>query len=285
MKVLLKLLGCFLVAILSLVLSGFVSQLLKLPSAAVADQTLQMLMAALACCILTAGLIPLARGLGGPGAVRACAMTAFMLLAFAVNTLIEAFFFITTFRSSAAAAAAMYLVSAVLIGWATGLMFGSSDTPSALPTLRFTGDLGRTALAWIGWPFIYLLFGSCIAPIVLPYYRSIPSLHIPPLGTIVAVQLVRSVFFLASSLPLIALWRGSRRDLWFSLGLAHFVTVGGFGVVAGTFLNAVLRITHGIEIACDSFAYAGLLVLLFGGEKLALSHSSHPSEQPPALAL
>jgi hypothetical protein len=39
--------------------------------------------------------------------------------------------------------------------------------------------------------------------------------------------------------------------------------VGIFGLVAASFLPAVLRITHGVEITCDSFAYAGLLVLLF----------------------
>ena len=45
--------------------------------------------------------------------------------------------------------------------------------------------------------------------------------------------------------------------------MAHAFTVGFYGLVGATFLPMVLRVAHSIEIAGDSFAYAGLLVLLF----------------------
>ena len=99
---------------------------------------------------------------------------------------------------------------------------------------------------------------------MVPYYNAgIAGLRIPALSTILVVQLVRSVIFLAASLPFIALWKGSRRGLWLALGMAHAFTVGFYGLVGATFLPMVLRVAHSVEIAGDSFAYAGLLVLLF----------------------
>jgi hypothetical protein len=71
------------------------------------------------------------------------------------------------------------------------------------------------------------------------------------------------------SLPLIALWKDTRRNLWLALGTGHAVTVGVFGLITANFMPPVLRLTHGVEIICDSFAYAGLLVLLFAARQSA----------------
>jgi hypothetical protein len=121
----------------------------------------------------------------------------------------------------------------------------------------------RLVAAWFAFPVIYLVFGMCVAPIVLPYYRGISFLHIPPMLTIIELQMIRSVVFLACSLPLIALWKGTRRHLWIALGLAHAVVVGLYGLTSTTFLPRILRVTHGVEILADSFVYTGVLVSLF----------------------
>jgi hypothetical protein len=81
--------------------------------------------------------------------------------------------------------------------------------------------------------------------------------------TIIELQMIRSVVFLACSLPLIALWKGTRRHLWIALGLAHAVVVGLYGLTSTTFLPRILRVTHGVEILADSFVYTGVLVSLF----------------------
>jgi hypothetical protein len=129
---------------------------------------------------------------------------------------------------------------------------------------RFIALIGRGAAAWLGWPVIYLFFGMCISPIVVPYYRAgIAGLRIPPMSIILQLQLIRSIVFLAASLPLMTMWKGSRRNLWLALGLAHAAVVGLYELIGATFLPLVLRITHSFEITADSFAYAGLLVLLF----------------------
>jgi hypothetical protein len=122
----------------------------------------------------------------------------------------------------------------------------------------------RIVSGWLAWPAVYLLFGMCIAPIVTPYYSAgFAGLRIPTLGVVVTTQLIRSLPFLITSLFFVALWQGSRRGLWLALGLAHAFTVGFYGLVGATFLPMVLRAVHSVEITCDSFAYAGLLVLLF----------------------
>jgi cytochrome bd-type quinol oxidase subunit 2 len=117
----------------------------------------------------------------------------------------------------------------------------------------------------------------CVAPFVEPYYTSgALGLRIPPMLTIFELQLFRSVVFLAISLPFIAMWKDSRRNLWLALGLTHAVVVGIYGLVGATFLPMVLRISHSLEITGDSFAYAGLLVLLF-------TASAVPAAKPAAV--
>jgi hypothetical protein len=102
-----------------------------------------------------------------------------------------------------------------------------------------------------------------IAPIVVPTYRAgIAGLVLPPLSTIMLVQLVRSPLFLLASLPFLILWKGKRGSLIFSLGLAHWFTVGLFGLLQAHQFSMTLRIAHSLEICADSFAYAALLVLL-----------------------
>jgi hypothetical protein len=141
--------------------------------------------------------------------------------------------------------------------------------------------LTRSAAAWLAWPLIYLIFGMCIAPIVTPYYAAgVAGLRIPAMSVVVETQLIRSVFFLASSLPFVALWNGSRRSLWLTLGLAHAVVVGYYGLASATFLPWILRIVHSAEITADSFAYAGLLVLLFA-EPPAANASARTVESSP----
>jgi hypothetical protein len=127
-------------------------------------------------------------------------------------------------------------------------------------------------VAWLGWPVTYFVFGACVVPFVLPYYTSgALGLQLPPVGTVFEVQLLRSVIFLAASLPFIALWKGSRLGLWLALGSAHAVVVGLYGIISATFLPMIMRVAHGLEITADSFAYAGLLVLLFAARKESAS--------------
>jgi len=267
MRTILRIAVCWVAFVAALLLSGVISGILHLPAAPMPGNTppqtlfLAQLVAGL---VLVVGIVPLSRGLAASVPLRAGAIANFIVLALGVNGMIEAKMFTHFLDNGIASASVFYGFLAVLLGAALGWSFGAPPPAAGLPHRSWLAWIPRVAAVWLAWPVIYFFFGACISPVVVPYYNAgIAGLRIPPLSIILSIQLVRSVIFLAASLPFLALWKGSRRGLWLTLGLAHAFTVGLYGLVGATFLPVVLRITHSVEIAGDSFAYAGLLVLLF----------------------
>lgn len=267
MKTAIRLVLCWIAFIVALILGGFINQALHfrvgiLPGGAT-PQSL-FLAQLVAGAVLVVGLWPLARSLAAPAVLRAAAIVSFLLFALGVNGIIEARRFTNFLDRGISPAVIFYFCLAVVFGGALGLLFGGSGQPDGFPRRALVHWPWRIVCAWLAWPAVYLFFGACIAPIVVPYYNAgIAGLRIPTLGVVITMQLIRSVLFLATSVFLMALWKGSRRSLWLALGLAHAFTIGLYGIVGATFLPMVLRITHSIEMTCDAFAYAGLLVLLF----------------------
>lgn len=145
--------------------------------------------------------------------------------------------------------------------------------------LRGRGLAGRLALAILTFPSLYFFFGMTIVPIVKPYYDQLEYLTIPPMATMLGVLVLRSAMFLVVSLLVIVAWHASRMRLVVGLGLGHFAAVGFVGLVQATFLPAVLRWTHGVEILADSMFYALVLVWLLlprkqGREKSAVGSAA-----------
>jgi hypothetical protein len=214
---------------------------------------------------LVLGLWPMAQRLAGSFAVRMGAITSFLFFAFAVNSLLEASVFTHFVDGSLPAESLVFGLEALFVAFALAFFFGGGGEPAGFPRRGWLAWTGRGAIAWLAWPTIYFFFGACVAPIVVPYYNAgIAGLRLPTLSVIFEMQLLRSLIFLAASLPFVTLWKGSRRGLWLALGLAHAFVVGMYGLMGATFLPMVLRIAHGAEMTGDSFAYAGVLVLLFG---------------------
>ncbi|HUX46324.1 MAG TPA: hypothetical protein VMV57_16380 [Terracidiphilus sp.] len=267
MKTAWKLMACWAAFVVALMATGAVMQVLHLQPVSPADATpmaTQMFWQMLSGAVLVLGLYPLARSLAGSFAMRAAALGGFIFLVLGINGTIEGKFFTHLLDGKVAAATTFFIILALLLGGTMAWSFGTAEHGEGLAQHGPTGWAGRGVVAWLSWPVIYLAFGICVAPIVVPYYtRGAAGLTIPPLDTIVELQLFRSVIFLAATLPLIALWKGSRMGLWVALGLTHAVVVGVYGLVGATFLPWVLRVAHSLEITGDSFAYAGLLVLLF----------------------
>ncbi len=289
MKVALKLAACWVAFLAAMMLSGIASQILHLPMISPPDNTgmtIRVLVQLFAGALLVLGLYPLSQRIAGPPSLRALMVGGFFFLAVGVNGIIETRIFTHILDGRIPTAILFYVFEAIFIGAALGFFFGETGAASGLPHRGVAAWSARSVAAWLGWPFVYLFFGTCVSPIVVPYYRAgIAGLFIPSMSTILEVQLVRSVMFLVASLPLIAMYKGSRRGLWLTLGLAHAFTVGIYGLAAATFLPWVLRITHSIEITCDSFAYAGLLVLLFaapGASRLKASVKLAASPAHPA---
>lgn len=289
MKDLLKLIACWFVFVAAMFLSGVVTTILHIPAAATpggaSAQTLFLSQLA-AGAVLVIGLWPLARSLAAPVAVRAAMLAGFLFLILGVNGTIEAKKFTNFLDAGIGSSLVFYISLSVFVGAAAGILFGGAGEPSGLPHRGWPAWTWRAAVAWLGWPVIYFFFGMCVAPIVVPYYNAgIAGLRIPSLDVVFETQLIRSAVFLASSLPLVALWKGSRRGLWLALGLAHAFTVGLYGLVGATFLPMVLRITHSVEITGDSFAYAGLLVLMFGMPAAKTTPAAQPVRNPQPQAL
>ena len=289
MRTILRIAICWVAFVAALFLSGIVSGILHLPAAPMpGNSTPQTMFLAqlVAGLVLVVGIFPLARGLAASTPLRAVAVGSFILLALGVNGMIEAKKFTHFLDNGIASVSVFYGFLAVFLGVALGFFFGAPSPAAGLPHRSWQAWIPRVAAVWLAWPVIYFFFGMCVAPIVVPYYNAgIAGLRIPPLSTILVVQLVRSVIFLAASLPFIALWKGSRRSLWLTLGLAHAFTVGVYGLAGATFLPMILRVSHSLEITGDSFAYAGLLVLLFAAPAAATASArtigSAPTETVP----
>src|SRR6185436_19515688 len=103
---------------------------------------------------------------------------------------------------------------------------------------RFRGQFRPAQWAWrlgaaiLAFPVIYFLFGMIVGPFVVDSYRAGEfGLTLPGLRTLVAVQLVRSVLFLAAALPVLAAWRGPRLRLGRALGAAFVLLLGWFGML------------------------------------------------------
>jgi hypothetical protein len=268
MKDLFKLAICWIAFIAAAIVSGIISRIFHLPSITLpGGMSIQSMFLAqlVGGVVLVVGLYPLARGLAARGVVRAAAIGGFLLMGFGLNGLIETRIFTHFLDGGIGGSVAFYAALAAFLGAAIGFSFGSNGQPTGFARRTLLAWLWRGAVAWLAWPVTYFFFGMCIAPVVTPYYRAgIAGLQLPSsVAVIFGVQLIRSVFFLSTSLPFVALWKGSRRSLWFTLGLAHAFTIGIFGLVGAAWLPMVLRVVHSVEITGDSFAYAGLLVLLF----------------------
>jgi hypothetical protein len=268
MKDLFKLVICWIAFIAAVITSGIISRVFHLSSITLPggfSVQSMLLLQLIGGAVLVVGLYPLARGLAARGIVRAAAIGGFLLLAFGLNGLIETRIFTHFLDGGMGGAVAFYASLAVVLGAAIGFLFGSEGQPAGFAHRSLPAWLWRGAVAWLAWPVTYFFFGMCIAPIVTPYYRAgIAGLQLPnSILALFGVQLIRSVFFLATSLPFVALWKGSRRSMWLTLGLAHAFTIGIFGLVGAPWLPMILRIVHSLEITGDSFAYAGVLVLLF----------------------
>jgi hypothetical protein len=235
--------------------------------------------------LLVAGLAPLSARLGGSRIQRGAAIFAMTFVALAVNTMIEAYVFSNLITIGVAWMCVHYILPCLFLTIGLVLLFGRHEKPLGLPSFSPTQWAWRVAVAWLAFPVIYLLFGMCVAPFVVNTYNAgIAGLTIPPMAVIIRTQLLRSALFLGSSLPIIALWSGSRRNLFLLFGLAASMMVGIVGLAQATWLPTVLRVAHSIEITFDSFAYVGVLVLLFASHKTVTeetTESIHPAEMLP----
>lgn len=274
-------------SILSGMLAGALHIVIPNFNPATANPQTMFLMFILACPLLGLGLVPLAYGIRGSRTIRWLSLALFLFLCLAVNTVIEMrIFTIALAHGGAGALVASFILPAILCA----LLLASigdgetNESPVSVAVDEFfaahsaTGWLWRFILAIFAFPLAYLIFGMMVAPFVVDYYRhGIAGLILPSMSVILPTQMVRSTLFLIASLPFIILWKKTRGSLIFSLGLAHWLVVGLFGLVQALWFPPVLRIAHSLEIGGDSFAYAAAIVfLLFPRSQAIRAHHVAP---------
>ena len=235
-----------------------------------ADQAIVGQYTLLACLILALALAAVSRGLSGGFFSRWLILFFFTWIAYAVNNYFEAAIF-STMSAAALYSVVLFLPASLLCSAGVAWLF-----PPVMPGATFfaqarTFFAGRTLGNWtwrlgaafLAFPLAYYLFGSLIAPIVLPYYQhGTNQLALPGWDQILPVLALRSLLFLLVCLQILIAWKLSNRSLFLTLGLALFILVGGIGMLEAYWLVPVLRVTHTLEIFTDEMVYAGALVLL-----------------------
>ena len=234
-----------------------------------ADERSLALFGLIASVALGLALGPLAAGLALRFAARWAILALLTYVCLGLNTAIEAAIFTTVGGTSGLLV--LNAFSAIPFGAALAALFRPATAPEAWASRwrRFRGQFQPAQWAWrlgaavLAFPVIYFLFGMIVGPFVVDSYRAGQfGLVLPGLGTIVPVQLVRSVLFLAASLPVLVAWRGSRLRLGLALGAAFVLLLGLFGMLQAYWLPTPMRLIHSAEIFGDAVAYAAVLVVL-----------------------
>lgn len=220
--------------------------------------------------LLALGLAVVARGLRGSFVVRALVLALFIWIAYTVNTQLEATI-VSTYAQGIWFALVVNSVAALLCGAVVAFLFppeGASEG-AAMTGNSFWASRNVTAWAWrlvaaaVVFMLIYFVFGLMVVPFTSEYYRqNMFGLVMPTIEQLLPILFTRSVLFLLACLPILVLWQKSNRALFWRLGLALFLLVGGVIMLYATWLPLYVRVPHTLEILADEFVYAGALVFL-----------------------
>lgn len=186
-----------------------------------------------------------------------------------INNTIEASIF-TTIGGGQTALVSMLFLSAFAAG-AVVLLFGNQEITGSFSDTAHRYFDNRTAMQWafrlsltvLAFPAVYFFFGMPVGLLVGKFYQDQSfGLHMPSLGVVIGVQFVRSLLSLVAVLPILVIWRGSRRSLVWTCGLNLFVVAGLFGLIQAYWMPWTLRSIHTVELLLDSVVYGWLVAAL-----------------------
>ncbi|MGA9191914.1 MAG: hypothetical protein WBZ24_09295 [Anaerolineales bacterium] len=212
----------------------------------------------------------LATQLGGGYIARWLSLASLLWIAYTVNTQLEAAI-VSSYATGRAFAIVSGAVTALVGGAVVAWMFpGRSVDDSAWGSMkgffarRTAGAcIGRLVLAALVFMPIYFVFGLLVLPFTGTYYQEqLFGLAMPTMAQLLPTLFARSLLFLLVTLPILAMWRGTRMSLFWRLGLSLFMLVGFNIMLVATWLPVYVRFPHTLEILADEFVYAGALVWL-----------------------
>jgi hypothetical protein len=264
---------CGLAFMAGTMLGGMLAGLIGMPTPPMPEGTVPetlMLFQLLASPLLALALAFLSRGIQGRFVCRWLILSSLAWVAYGVNTVLEAAIF-TTYGGASPFTVVIILFGSLACAALVAALFPPEDRGQGfVARLRaFFGARSGSQWAWrlplaaVAFVPIYLFFGRLVVPFTYDYYQhQMAGLTAPGWGQILPVLFLRSLLFMAASLPVLVTWGRSRRSLVLSLGFAMFVMVGGMGLVGGYWLPLKVRLFHGVEILADSLVYAWVVVLL-----------------------
>jgi hypothetical protein len=248
-----------------IMIAGALVTSLGLPFPEVPGQTWIPILGYLTAVTLSVGIALLARGLAGTPLKRGWILFVFFYVAFVINNQIEAIVYTTTAEPPTML---LFFVLPCLMAAATAVFLtrspgGGDILQTVFADRPITKWWWRLVLAWLAFPIIYYFFGALIYPLVADAYTGPDfGLRLPgPLVVVGAVSL-RSLLFLAVTIPILASWQGSRRGLLLSLTVSLAAMVGVAGMFESTWMPLQMKLAHGVEIIADSFFHAWVLVAL-----------------------
>jgi hypothetical protein len=268
-----KLLLCSVVFAVGLVVGGMVVTMLGLqppPMPAGLDGQSAMRFLLLQSPLLALVLALLARHLSGGFWARTLMLVALTWICNSLNNQIEATFF-AGMKTGFLFTITTFLFPAFFVSMAVAGLFPSTHPKERLAAAakaffgRFTttGWAWRLILAALSFMPIYYFFGLLVIPFTRSFYeQNMFGLEIPSLDKLLTILFIRSLLFFVAVFPTLLAWQGSRRNLFWRLGLALFYLVGFQALIMANWMPWTLRLPHMIEIFFDEFAYAGTLVWL-----------------------
>jgi hypothetical protein len=217
--------------------------------------------------LLASGWYYLFKGIGGSKMERILISSVFMLVGFSLGVTIESAIYsdVESYHMSIILLLLPMILYSIIITIITDTKKLLQPFNKRLLTYFKTWSkkswLKKILLAIISFPIIYFIFGIIASPFVTNYYsKLVGGLQLPDPGTIIGVQLIRSILFFAITIPMIINWTSTKTKLIISLSIAHFVMVFAYDIYLAIVMPVELVIIHGFEIAADSFIYSWILV-------------------------
>jgi len=174
----------------------------------------------------------------------------------------------------------MNLIVNLVLGIFIGVLFPpiqtgtgfTAEVKSYFTQRRGKSWLWRFALAAVLFYPIYMFFGFVFSPITVPYY-SMPELGlglvIPNVlsPVFISIEIGRGLVYALIAVPLLAMLRMPKWRLGLWMGLILAVVGGVVPMMIQTTWPLPLRLGHGVEIVCDSFAQGLMMAWLLWAEK------------------
>lgn len=224
---------------------------------------------------LTAGVLTL--GLMWSDAKIVRGFLAVLCLYFAVgyiNTLDEAVFFHVMPASQIAAGLLGGLFMSLVL--AAVLVFAPPLRGSRAAAWNVRSKLWlRIPIMACAYVVIYFSAGLLVRPYVMWFYKSRP---LPEPGTLLAVEFLRGLLYVAVALPWLRLLGGRRLHAALFLGASYSI-LGGIAplLLPNALMPAEIRLAHGFEVGISNFVFGAFVACVLTGKHAQVVN---PKPQP-----